>query len=314
MTLPTASVVAKEHWIRTVATLVNRSMLYQISHTTTYSYSQPVTLQPHLVRLRPRSNGWQTLKLFSLQVTPEPTSRSEIVDLDGNSLIKLWFPPQKTEQLQIQAQSQVETHELNPFNYLMEPWAARLAIDYPASLLMQLQPYLSGQNANYATSVDPVSLQLAQEINHEVGGDTANFLATLNQRIYKSCKYLLRETGKPLSPGITWSEKLGSCRDLTVLFIEVCRSIGLAARFVSGYQEGDPDQDDRHLHAWAEVYLPGAGWRGYDPTHGLAVSDRHIALVASAVSHYAAPISGSFNRVGSVQSTIDYQIQIQGLS
>ena len=289
-------------------------MFYQISHTTTYRYSQPVTLQPHLVRLRPRSNGWQTLKLFSLQVTPQPISRSEIVDLDGNALVKLWFPPEKTDRLHIQAQSQVETHESNPFNYLMEPWAARLAIDYPASLLLQLQPYLTGQNLNYATSVDPIALQLAQEISHEVSGDTVSFLGTLNQRIYESCKYLVRETGKPLSPGITWTEKLGSCRDLTVLFIEVCRSIGLAARFVSGYQEGDLDRDDRHLHAWAEVYLPGAGWRGYDPTHGLAVSDRHIALVASAVSDYAAPVSGNFSRVGAVQSTIDYQIQIQGLS
>ena len=289
-------------------------MFYQISHTTTYKYSQPVTLQPHLVRLRPRSNGWQTLKLFSLQVTPQPISRSEIVDLDGNALVKLWFPLEKTDRLHIQAQSQVETHESNPFNYLMEPWAARLAIDYPASLLLQLQPYLTGQNLNYATSVDPIALQLAQEISHEVSGDTVSFLGTLNQRIYESCKYLVRETGKPLSPGITWTEKLGSCRDLTVLFIEVCRSIGLAARFVSGYQEGDLDRDDRHLHAWAEVYLPGAGWRGYDPTHGLAVSDRHIALVASAVSDYAAPVSGNFSRVGAVQSTIDYQIQIQGLS
>ena len=125
-------------WFWSSVKIQNRLMFYQISHTTTYKYSQAVTLQPHLVRLRPRSNGWQTLKLFSLQVTPQPTSWSEIVDLDGNSLIKLWFAPQKTEQLRIQAQSQVETHESNPFNCLMEPWAARLAIDYPASLLLTL--------------------------------------------------------------------------------------------------------------------------------------------------------------------------------
>ncbi len=289
-------------------------MLYQISHTTTYKYSQPVTLQPHLVRLRPRSNGWQTLKLFSLQVTPQPFSRSQLVDLDGNALINLWFLPEKTDHLQVQAQSQVETHESNPFDYLMEPWAVRLPIDYPSSLLLQLQPYLTGQNVTYSTSIDPIALQLAQEISHAVLGDTVNFLGTLNQRIYQTCTYLVREDGEPLPPGITWSEKHGSCRDLTVLFVEVCRAIGLAARFVSGYQEGDPDQNDRHLHAWAEVYLPGAGWRGYDPTHGLAVSDRHIALVASAVSQYAAPISGNFSRVGNVQSTIHYHIQIQGLS
>jgi transglutaminase-like putative cysteine protease len=288
-------------------------VLYQISHTTSYTYSQPVTLQPHVVRLRPRSNSWQTLQMFSLNVTPEPISQSQIIDLDGNNLIKLWFPSERTDLLKIHAQSQIVTHESNPFNYLIEPWAGRLPIDYPSSLLLQLQPYLHGQELNYAATIDPIAQKLAQEINHAVVGDTLSFLNRLNQHIYETCKYLVRETGKPLSPGITWTEKQGSCRDLTVLFIETCRAIGLAARFVSGYQEGDLNSHDRHLHAWAEVYLPGAGWRGYDPTHGLAVSDRHIALVASADSKYATPISGSFNRSGTVQSTMKYDIQIQGL-
>ena len=93
--------------------------------------------------------------------------------------------------------------------------------------------------------------------------------------------------------------------------MEACRAIGLAARFVSGYQEGDLDSSDRHLHAWAEVYLPGAGWRGYDPTQGRVVADRHIALVASALSRYAAPLSGAF-QPGGVQSSMTYELTIQG--
>ncbi|KAM3107651.1 transglutaminase family protein [Phormidesmis sp. 146-33] len=287
-------------------------MLYQITHTTTYTYSQPVMLQPHLVRLRPRSDGWQTLQMFMLTVTPTPLSRSDITDLDGNTLIKLWFPQTLTDSLAITVQSQVITHQSNPFNYLMESWALKLPIDYPSSLLSQLQPYLIGQGLKYPTAIDPIALQLAQEIQQTTQSDPIQFLRELNQRIYQNCQYMIRETGAPTPPGVTWSEKKGSCRDFAVLFVEVCRAIGLAARFVSGYQEGDLDSADRHLHAWAEVYLPGAGWRGYDPTHGLAVSDRHIALVASSLSSYAAPISGSFKQTGGIQSEMKYHLQIQG--
>ncbi|MFM7576061.1 MAG: transglutaminase-like domain-containing protein, partial [Microcystaceae cyanobacterium] len=103
--------------------------------------------------------------------------------------------------------------------------------------------------------------------------------------------------------GITWRNKRGSCRDLTILFMEVCRTMGLAARFVSGYQEGDQATEDWELHAWAEVYLPGGGWRGYDPTHGLAVSDRHIALVASPNPQDCAPVTGEMMPVRSLRET-----------
>jgi transglutaminase-like putative cysteine protease len=246
-------------------------------------------------------------------VTPPPSRESTFTDLDGNTLVKLWFQPEETQTLAVQVLSQVETHRTNPFDYWSEPWAVRSPIDYPASLLLQLQPYLSGQQVQYATSVDPIALQLAQDIVQAVDGNVIRFLGELNQRIYDGCKYMTRETGDPLPAGVTWSTRSGSCRDFAVLFVEACRAIGLAARFVSGYQEGDTDSTDRHLHAWAEVYLPGGGWRGYDPTQGLAVADRHIALVASAFSRYAAPISGSFQQANGAQSTMTYQLTIQGM-
>jgi transglutaminase-like putative cysteine protease len=284
---------------------------YQISHTTTYRYSQPVKLSPHTVRLRPRSDGNQTLKSFSLLVTPNPKNQSQVIDLEGNTTIKMWFDQAPTDSLVVQVLSLVETHLTNPFNYLLEPWATKVPIDYPTSLLVQLQPYLVGQQTVHP-SLDPVAIQLAQEIAQKVEGSITSFLTELNQQIYESCEQVVRETGDPFPPSVTWSKRVGSCRDFAVLFIEVCRSIGLAARFVSGYQEGDLDSDDRHLHAWAEVYLPGAGWRGFDPTHGLAVSDRHIALVASPFHRYAAPISGSFSQ--GAQSQMTYQLIIQGIA
>jgi transglutaminase-like putative cysteine protease len=282
---------------------------YQIDHTTHYAYPQAVSLQPHVVRLRPRSDGCQTLHSFDIAVTPAPKQQAQIIDLDGNSLIKLWFESTPTESLVIQTVSDVETYRVNPFDYFLEPWVIGLPIDYPASLLAQLQPYLLGQQTGYMSSIDPIAGQFAQDLWFKANGDPVTFLTFLNQQIYQDCQYVIRETGAPLPAGITWKQRSGSCRDFAVLFVEVCRAVGLAARFVSGYQEGDPDQSDRHLHAWAEVYMPGGGWRGYDPTQGLAVSDRHVALVASASSQYTAPVNGSFTP-GGVPSSITYDLAI----
>ena len=267
-------------------------MLYHICHKTFYSFSHSVLLKPHIIRLRPHSSSWQTLHEFSWQISPQPESLSEYIDLDGNHPIKVWFT-QPTESLEIQVISKIETLQPNPFIFLLEPWALALPFDYPMSLLSQLEGYLKP----YSYSADPIADRLAQELLCETDGETLSFLSTLNQRIYESCDYIHRETGHPWMPGITWQKKQGSCRDLCVLFMEVCRTVGLAARFVSGYQEGDPDSTDRHLHAWVEVYLPGAGWRGYDPTLGLAVSDRHIAVAASAIPQYTAPVRGTFTPV-----------------
>ncbi|MGQ9872715.1 transglutaminase family protein [Leptodesmis sp.] len=285
-------------------------MRYHISHTTYYTYEQPVILQPHTIRLRPRSDSSQTVESFSLTVTPVPKYQSYFTDLDGNELIKVWFDREPTLSLTVHAESQVATHRTNPFDYLLEPWATHLPIDYPASLLVQLKPYLVGHRLGYSDSLDPVAAQLAQEIWLKVHGNPAGFLSELNAQIYKGCQHLSRDTGDPFPPGLTWTQKAGSCRDFSVLFTEVCRAIGLAARFVSGYQEGDPDNSERHLHAWAEVYLPGAGWRGYDPTQGLAVADRHITLVTSSFSRYAAPIAGTVSP-GGVHSTMSYELAIQ---
>lgn len=286
-------------------------MKYQISHITEYHYAEPVILQPHTIRLQPRSDSSQILQAFDLQVSPQPQQISHIVDLDGNTIAKSWFAPQPTRSLTLQTVSQIETTRTNPFDYLLEPWATQLPLDYPSLLAAQLQPYLTGQHPSLA-AIDPTVMQLAQELWITSEGNPTCFLGHLNQQIYQQCQYMLRETGNPLPPGITWSQKAGSCRDYAVLFMEVCRAIGLASRFVSGYQEGDLDNPDFHLHAWAEVYLPGAGWRGYDPTQGLAVSDRHIALVASPFSSYAAPVSGSFNP-GGISAQMTYQLMIQAI-
>ena len=265
-------------------------MRFQIQHHTTYDYPEPVLLQPHTLRLHPRTDAAQRVNHFHLEVSPLPTQQSALLDTNGNHTHRLWFAPTPTQQLALVTTTEVETYRTNPFDYLMEPWATTLPIDYPSSVLAILKPYL--EPILYPTT-SPMATQLASDLSHEVDGNVSFFLTTLTQRIYETCDYTTRTTGHPWPPGVTWEKRLGSCRDFTVLFMEVCRSVGLAARFVSGYEAGDEETPDRDLHAWAEVYVPGGGWRGFDPTHGLTVSDRHVAIAASPFPPYTAPVSGN---------------------
>lgn len=286
-------------------------MRYKIHHNIVYQYNNPVQLDTHVLRLYPRTDVHQSVSSNSVQIFPQPDKVVQTLDLDGNTVSMLWFPDEAITRLSVEVVSEVETFCINPFDYLLERWATTLPIDYPSMLKEQLMPYLGVNGSGIVSAIDPSAMQLAQEILYATENNAVSFLSSLNQRIYEQCQYMIRESGHPLSPGITWGKKVGSCRDFAVLFIEACRAVGLAARFVSGYQEGDPDTRDRHLHAWAEVYLPGAGWRGYDPTLGLAVGDRHIALVASAYPDYAAPLTGRLRAGASAKATMSYQLSIQ---
>ena len=281
--------------------------IYQIEHAIDYTYDRPVTFAPHQIRLRPRSNLHQSVTKFALTISPKPQKLVEAVDLDGNDSIVAWFDNNPTPQLQIQIQATVATNLVDPFNYLLAPWAASLPLDYPLSMSNQLQPYLTGY---LARSIDPVAAEIAAEIWTTVDGNTLAFLTKLNQRIYHNCTYSLRQTGAALPPSSVWKNRAGSCRDLTVLFIEVCRAVGLAGRFVSGYEAG-AETDDRHLHAWAEIYLPGAGWRGYDPTHGLVVADTHIAIASNPLPAHTTPVDGKLRTIGMVATQMSYRLLIQ---
>jgi transglutaminase-like putative cysteine protease len=281
-------------------------MQYHIQHQTDYHYDRPVTLQPHTVRLQPRSGAEQTLLEYQLSITPTPMGISQLNDCDGNTITKIWFDPtQPLEHLQIISTAIVATHWQNPFEYQLEPWALELPIDYPHSLLTQLQPYLNSHP-------DGVCQELAHTLWAETNGQIQDFLFRLNSLIYQDCEQILRLDGPAWPPSVTWSKKSGACRDYVVLFMGICRAIGLATRFVSGYQEGDPDMHDRQLHAWAEVYLPGAGWRGYDPTHGLVVADRHVAIVASLAPQLTMPITGDVDLDAGqkVPSTLTHRITL----
>ncbi len=262
-------------------------------------------LGPHLLQLCPRSMGDQQVSKFELKIAPEPMGLNQALDAEGNTVMHCWWPETPVDTLQVTTTSEVITTCTNPFQYLLEPWATHFPVDYPSSLKASLYPYL------YA-DLDAVATQLAQQIAIAEDSNVIRFLTQLNLQINQSCQYQTRETGQPQPPWLTWQQKQGTCRDFVWLFMAACRGMGLATRFVSGYEAGDPSQAQT-LHAWAEVYLPGAGWRGYDPTMGLVVCDRHVAVVASAWPQHTQPISGSLR--GGISSPIPaYTVSVHSLA
>lgn len=282
---------------------------YRIIHNTRYQYAQPVQLGTHILRLQPRVDGSQQLHYFTCEIAPSPRKTIHWLDLEGNVCCQVWFPDTEVTTLTIATQCDVETLRSNPFDYLTDDWAITTPIDYPQSVQRLVAPYLM---APYAEN--PPVIDWAQQQLHQAGGNVGVFLTGLTQSIYKNCTYEIRDHGPPWPAGVVLSEQRGTCRDFTVLFMAACRAVGLAARFVSGYQQGDTEQTTRDLHAWPEVYVPGGGWRGFDPTLGLAVADGHIALAAAADPAQAATVIGKLQKGHISQSILDATIQLDVLT
>ena len=277
-------------------------MRFQVTHITEFRYSHPVFLEPHRVQLRPRNDSWQRLLDFDMRVEPAPAGLSECIELDGNESDRLWFNGLH-RRLAITTRFTVETLRTNPFDYILDPAGLRLPMVYDEEVSAALAPY-----RDRATSGSAV-VDFAEAVAEDVDRETAPFLSILTQRIQERSELILRRHGDPWPPSRTLTQGRGACRDLAVLMMDGCRAMGLAARFVSGYQEADPARTERELHAWVEVYLPGAGWRAYDPTSGLAVSDRHVALAAAPKPSGASPTMGTLRGDGAT-STLYTEIRM----
>jgi transglutaminase-like putative cysteine protease len=280
-------------------------MLFHVTHATRYEYAHPVFLEPHTFRLRPRCDGTQRVIRFQLQVHPAPRGLSEMLDADGNAVAEAWFEG-VTGSLAVISTFDVETLRRNPFDYLPGPPAAVLPLEYPAELAERLRPYLAG--AAPGSRVEG----LARAAAEASGREAVAFLAELNRRIHGECRGVVREDGDPRDPEETLEIRAGACRDLAVLFMAACRAAGIASRFVTGYHLASPGGGRGDLHAWAEVYLPGGGWRGFDPSKGLAAADRHIAVAAGPAPRDAAPITGTF-RGSAAGSSMSAEVEIHGI-
>ena len=279
-------------------------MNIKIKHTTRYKYTESVFLDPQTIRLRPKSDGSQRLVSYEIDIDPAPDGMAEIVDVAGNDSTCVWFSG-KHDHLTITTRSEVETLRTNPFDFIVtEPSVAKLPVFYPKYYVPSLKPYVM-RNTEPEGQVD----NFVSGIIEEAGVETLPFLNALNTRIYEGFEQLVRHEGPPYPAEITLGTLRGACRDLTVLFMEACRAVGIAARFVSGYRENEMMGDERQLHAWAEVYIPGGGWRGYDPSEGLATADQHVTVSAGVIPEEAAPLTGSYRGSGA-RSIIDFDIEI----
>ncbi|MGH7145547.1 MAG: transglutaminase family protein [Planctomycetota bacterium] len=263
-------------------------MHFEIQHTLRYTYDSPVVMEPALIRLSPRTDAGQQVLSAHCAITPAPAGQAACVDLDGNSTLGVWFS-ERSDFLSIVTACEVRTLRTNAFEFmLMPPSMYTLPALYPNEIFAALAPYLQRQ------ALEPEIMALAQSLMQEAKSDTMGYLVLVCSHLAVQIFQQPRETGGPMTAAETWQKKIGACRDVTVLFMELCRAVGLAARFVSGYVLGLLPDLRPELHAWAEVYLPGGGWRGFDPSMGIAVCDRHVAVAAAARPENAAPVSGTY--------------------
>jgi uncharacterized protein (DUF2126 family)/transglutaminase-like putative cysteine protease len=267
--------------------------LHHVSH---YRYDRAVNLGPQVVRLRPAPHSRTRVLSYALKVEPGEHFINWQQDPQGNYLARLVFP-EKTRELKIEVDLVAEMAVFNPFDFFLEPYAEKIPFAYTAGEQLELAPYLvklpaGKQFAKYLASIERTPLP------------SVDFLVALNQRLSTDIGYLIR-----LEPGVQTPEESlekasGSCRDSAWLLVQLFRHLGLAARFVSGYLiqlkadvksldgPSGTEVDFTDLHAWCEVYLPGAGWIGLDPTSGLFAGEGHIPLACSPEPSSAAPISG----------------------
>ena len=273
-------------------------MHLHVRHKSEYTYDSPVALGPQTLYLYPRMYPYQRLLAYELDIDPKPAQVVRNIDVEGNVQQLVYFS-HPTTHLHVCVEIKLHSEEFNSFDFVLFPFETqRVPFRYPKDVQPLLQPYL--ERVDVTERVESWARQVAAG----AGWQTTAFLTALNQTI-QQFTYEIREEGAPFPPEQTLNQRKGSCRDYATLFMAACRSLGIASRFVSGYLFGNPQQE-HELHAWAEVYLPGAGWRGFDPTEGSVVVNRHIFLASTAKPDLAAPISGTYN--GKANSTLQSEL------
>ncbi|MEB3331607.1 MAG: transglutaminase family protein [Synechococcaceae cyanobacterium] len=281
-------------------------MQFRIRHELQYTYDRPVFLEPMTVRLTPRQDSTQRLLEHRLDLDPAPRGRSAVLDAEGGPAEICWFHEEQGG-LRIAVESRVQTLRANPFDWILtQADQQRLPLTYASAEALSLAGCLTDPAA-----IDAGVRRWAAELAAEAEQHTPDFLLLLADRIHHGFQHEGRLEGEPMAAAETLALRRGACRDTAMLFIEACRSQGLAARFVSGYSRHHPPEVSEHeLHAWAEVYLAGGGWRGYDPSLGLAVADGHVALTAAPDHRRAAPVCGRYRGTG-VASRLDYRVEVR---
>ena len=269
-----------------------------LTHTTEFKYDRPVTLTPQIIRLKPAPHCRIPIKSYSLKIEPSFHFINWQQDPYNNHLARIIFP-EPTTKFKVTVGLIAEMVSINSFDFFLEDYADAFPFSYEEGLKKELSPFLD-------TKENGVRLLSYIEKYSNLKSRTVDFLVTLNTDLQKHIGYVIRLESGVQSCEQTLATKKGSCRDSAWLLVHILRKLGLAARFVSGYliqltpdsQPIDgpkgPIKDFTDLHAWTEVYLPGAGWIGLDPTSGMLTGEGHIPLACCADPEQAAPTSGSF--------------------
>jgi len=282
----------------------------QIRHLTRYHYEEPVTLLPHNLHLRPRDGHDIRVATSKLEISPGYEVRWKR-DIYGNSVAVVDFLEQ-TADLVISSEVVVEHYEDQPLNFLLEEQAQRFPFLYDPVDRIDLVPY---QFPTFPQDHSVLKDWIADVWNPGISVDTIDMLTAINHKIANELQYVVREEPGVQSPATTLTTGKGSCRDFATLLIEICRHSGLASRFVSGYLlNEDIPPGNTATHAWLEVFLPGSGWRGLDPTSGVLVSGDHIAVAVHRHPEAIPPVAGSFVGIENTQSQLTVEVRVSRIS
>lgn len=280
----------------------------RIQHLTEYIFSAPVTLNPHRLLIRPREGHDVRIESSKLDISPAYRIKWQR-DVFDNSLAVVSFKA-PSNRLTIASEVVIQHFEQAPFDFMVEDYA----VNYPFN-------YADAERTDLIAYQQLVFLNDQPAINHwlhqfnYLGMNTFSMLMLINQTISNQFTYQMREEPGVQSPAYTLAHRSGSCRDYATLLIEACRCLGLASRFVSGYLHA-PATEEGHAstHAWVEVYLPGTGWKGFDPTSGEVTSSKHIATAVARNPEAVPPVSGSFIGFGSNIPTMHVDVKVNLLA
>lgn len=280
-------------------------MKFKIAHRTEYLFSSEVFLEPHYLRFRPTATSFLDIAGFSLNILPKPAGHKVITDEENNVLDFCWFDGM-TARLNITSESILETRPFNPFDFIVHPHSFN-TVPFRYSEAQKKLLFATLERQSISKGLTDYGTAILKTSNY----GTIPYLTNLTNRIHEDFTVVYREDGPPLHPDETFERKSGSCRDLAWMQINLLRQQGFASGFVSGYYYFEMEHPVYELHAWVAVFLPGTGWLGLDPSHGILTGNTHFPIASSAYPESTMPVSGDIR--GSATSKLATELTIEKL-